>query len=101
MLANPADLIRDCGYHTGKRVGVGDVMRPPTSSRSRQQVSEKRALMAMAESATMRVQVSETASAGDLKAYLEEARCVVQVLDPHTLAVSIPRAPSRAQACAS
>ena len=54
--------------------------------------------MAMAESATMRVQVSETASAGDLKAYLEEARCVVQVLDPHTFAVSIPRAPSRAQA---
>ena len=54
--------------------------------------------MAMAESATMRVQVSETALAGDLKAYMEEARCVVQVLDPHTLEVSIPRAPSRAQA---
>jgi hypothetical protein len=51
--------------------------------------------MAMAESATLRVQVSETASAGDLKAYLEDARCVVQVLDPHTLEVSIPRAPSR------
>jgi hypothetical protein len=61
-------------------------------------MSEKRALMAMAESATMRVQVSQTAPAGDLKAYLEEARCVVQVLDPHTLEISIPRAPSRAQA---
>jgi hypothetical protein len=32
-----------------------------------------------------------TACAGDLKAYLEEAQCVVHVLDPHILEVSIPR----------
>jgi hypothetical protein len=48
--------------------------------------------------AAMQIQVSETAPAGDLKAYLEEAQCVVQVLDPHTLEVSIPHARSGAQA---
>jgi len=46
----------------------------------------------------MKVQVSESIFAGDLKAYLERAECVVQVLDPHTLEVTIPRAPSEAQA---
>jgi hypothetical protein len=46
----------------------------------------------------MRFQVSKTAPAGDLKAYLEEAQCVVHVLDLHTLEVSIRRASSGAQA---
>jgi hypothetical protein len=48
--------------------------------------------------AVMRFQVSKTAPAGDLKAYLEEAQCVVHVLDLHTLEVSIRRASSGAQA---
>jgi hypothetical protein len=39
-----------------------------------------------------------TACAGDLKAYLEEAQCVVHVLDPHILEVSIPRVHFGAQA---
>jgi hypothetical protein len=39
-----------------------------------------------------------TACAGDLKAYLEEAQCVVHVLDPHILEVSIPRVHFEAQA---
>jgi hypothetical protein len=64
-------------------------------------MSEKRALIAMAESATMRVQLSETGPVGDLKAHLEEARCVVQVLDPHTLEVSIPALPLGPTHCAS
>ena len=35
---------------------------------------------------------------GDLKSYLEATDCEVQVLDTHTLEVSIPRVPFRAQA---
>ena len=55
--------------------------------------------MATTQSTTaIRVQVSETACAGDLKAYLEEAQCVVHVLDPHILEVSIPRVNFGAQA---
>lgn len=46
----------------------------------------------------MKVQVSESTLAGDLKAYLERSECVVQILDPHTLEVTIPRAPDDAQA---
>jgi hypothetical protein len=55
--------------------------------------------MAVRETATaLQVQVSESASAGDLKSYLEAAECAVQVLDTHTLEVSIPRVPFGAQA---
>ena len=47
---------------------------------------------------TLQVQVSESASAGDLKSYLEATECVVQVVDTHTLEVSIPHVPFEAQA---
>jgi hypothetical protein len=48
--------------------------------------------------AALRVQVSESASAGDLKSYLEATEYAVQVVDTHTLEVSIPRVPFEAQA---
>jgi hypothetical protein len=48
--------------------------------------------------AALRVEVSESALAGDLKSHLEATECVVQVVDTHTLEVSIPRAPFEAQA---
>jgi hypothetical protein len=48
--------------------------------------------------AALRVQVSESASAGDLKSYLEAAECAVQVVDTHMLEVSIPRVLFEAQA---
>jgi hypothetical protein len=48
--------------------------------------------------ATLQVQVSESASVGDLKSYLEATECEVQVLDTHTLEVSIPRVHFPAQA---
>jgi len=48
--------------------------------------------------ATLRVQVSESASVGDLAFYLEATECEVQVVDTHTLEVSIPRVPFEAQA---
>ena len=48
--------------------------------------------------AAMRIHVSESALLGNLKTYLEAAECVAQVLDPHTLEVSVPRAPTEAQA---
>jgi hypothetical protein len=48
--------------------------------------------------AAVRIQVSESAHLGDLKTYLEAAECAVHVLDSHVLEVSVPRAPSEAQA---
>jgi len=49
-------------------------------------------------SAAVRVRVSDKSSAEDLKAYLEAAECVVRKVGGVTLDVSIPRAPSDAQA---
>jgi hypothetical protein len=46
----------------------------------------------------MKVQVSESNLAGNLKAYLDRTECVVQVLDARTLEVTIPRAAGEAQA---
>src|SRR3954454_6798024 len=51
-----------------------------------------------ATTAALQVQVSESASVGDLKSYLEASECVVHVVDTHTLEVWIPRAPFEAQA---
>ena len=51
-----------------------------------------------ATTAALQVQVCESASAGDLKSYVEGSECVVHVVDTHTLEVWIPRAPFEAQA---
>jgi hypothetical protein len=48
--------------------------------------------------AAVRIEVSESTHLGDLKTYLEAAECAVQVIDTHVLEVSVPRAPSEAQA---
>ena len=49
-------------------------------------------------SATLQVQVSESAWTGDLKCYLEASDCEAQVVDTHTLEVSIPRVAFEAHA---
>ena len=49
-------------------------------------------------SAAMRIRVSDKAFVGDLKSYLEATECSVRVVDEVTLDVSMPRAPSDAQA---
>jgi hypothetical protein len=48
--------------------------------------------------AAVRIEVSEYTHLGDLKTYLEAAECAVQVIDTQVLKVSVPRAPSEAQA---
>jgi hypothetical protein len=46
----------------------------------------------------MRIRVSDKTHAASLKAYLEAAECAVRSEDAMTLDVSMPRAPSDAQA---
>lgn len=46
----------------------------------------------------MRIRLSEKAHVGDLKSYLEATECSVRVVGQVTLDVSMPRAPSDAQA---
>jgi hypothetical protein len=46
----------------------------------------------------VRVNVSDQALTGDLKAYLEAAECSVRLVSLTELEVSVPRAPSPAQA---
>ena len=46
----------------------------------------------------MRIRLSDKTQAASLKAYLEAAECAVRTEDATTLDVSMPRAPSDAQA---
>jgi hypothetical protein len=49
-------------------------------------------------SAAVRIRVSDKAHAASLRAFLEAAECAVRSEDATTLDVSMPRAPSDAQA---
>jgi hypothetical protein len=89
--------LRSCGSRARRPVPQPDTERLGKLHRSK--LGEVPASMAVRETATaLQVEDSESASAGDLKSYLESAECAVQVVGTHTLEVSIPRVPFGAQA---
>ena len=56
------------------------------------------AITALGVSAAMRVRVSDSARLDNLMAFLQATECRVRKVDPATLDVSMPRAPSEEQA---